>query len=297
MNTTATQLQTSHQQKQARIITSESGRKIHACIFHAEQAKSVVIIACAMGVDQTKYEKFAQFLSENGHSVITFDYFGTGKSLHTHLRDCDTDVRQWGEDDCEAVIDFAKEEFSGLALQWIGHSLGGQLLGITRNTHYLTQAITMCSGTGYWKYNAPKTRRSILLMWYVISPISITLCGYYPGKKLKVVGDLPANVLWQWRRWCLVKDYAVGVEGEEIRQRFANVNFPITGISFTDDDVLSKRNIDALHEFFNPNMVTRLHINPKDIGETFIGHLGWFKDKYKQVLWQDKILKTLNSPF
>lgn len=297
MNTSAPQLNSQNKEKQEYIIVSESGRKIHASVFHAEQPKSVVIIACAMGVNQTKYEKFAQFLSEHGHTAITFDYFGTGKSLHTNLKDCDTDVRQWGEDDCEAVIDSVKHQFHNLPIQWIGHSLGGQLLGITRNVHHLSRAITICSGTGYWRYNSPKTRRSILLMWYLVAPISITLCGYYPGKKLKVVGDLPANVMWQWRRWCLVKDYAVGVEGPEIRERYASVNVPITSISFTDDEMLSDKNIRSLNAFFNPDKMTEVRINPKDIGEKFIGHLGWFREQYKPSLWQGELLSRLNSPF
>ncbi|WP_439136365.1 alpha/beta hydrolase family protein [Pseudomaricurvus sp.] len=276
-------------------IITESGRSVQAKLFEAHNPKSVVIIAGAMGVAQRAYEKFARFLAQQGHTAITFDYFGSGLSLQTPLKDCDADLRSWGEQDCEAVIEYAHQTYPNVPLQWIGHSVGGQLLGIMRNSDKLNKAITMASGTGYWRYNAPKTRRVVWVMWYVVAPLSVAICGYFPGKKLKMVGDLPANVMRQWRRWCLVKDYAAGAEGPEIRQRYADVNIPIISISFSDDDMLSSKNINSLHQFFNQKHVSMVRINPKEIGERSIGHLGWFRDKYKESLWQGAILPKLDS--
>lgn len=284
-----------HITPQEHSVTTESGRKVQAKLFEAPHAKSVVIIAGAMGVSQRAYEKFARFLTQQGHSAITFDYFGTGLSLQTPIKECDADVRSWGEQDCEAIIEFAQQKYPEVPLQWIGHSVGGQLLGIIRNTNKLSNAITVAAGTGYWRYNAPKTRRVVWLMWYLVAPLSIALCGYFPGKKLKIVGDLPANVMWQWRRWCLNKDYASGVEGPEIRQRYADIKIPITSISFSDDDMLSPKNINALHQFFDQKYVSMVRIDPKEIGEKSIGHLGWSRDKYKISLWQREILPRLNS--
>jgi predicted alpha/beta hydrolase len=35
---------------------------------------------------------------------------------------------------------------------------------------------------------------------------------------LRKVGDLPRGVMAQWRRWCLNREYVVGVEGEGVRR-------------------------------------------------------------------------------
>ncbi len=277
-----------------RQLTVAENRTIHVRVFDAKDPKSVVIIAGAMGVSQRSYEKFAHFLGEKGHCAITFDYFGTGRSLQTSIKDCQTDVRSWGEQDCEAIIDFAHTQYPDLPLQWIGHSVGGQLLGMIRNTDKLSNALTLSCGTGYWLHNSPETRRIVWLMWYVIAPLSIKFWGYFPGKKFKMVGDLPAKVMLQWRAWCLQKDYAVGVEGPEIRQRYADVSTPITSISFSDDEMLSERNINALHAFFNQDHVTMVRLSPQEIGEKFIGHLGWFREKFKQSIWTGEILPRLN---
>ena len=274
-------------------INTKSGRGIHTTIFEVSDPISVVIIAGAMGVVQKNYAKFALFLNEHGHTVITFDYYGTGLSLCTPMKACDADVRSWGEQDCEAIIDYALAHFPKRPVQWIGHSVGGQLLGIIRNAGKLSNAITLSCGTGYWRYNSPETRRYVWFMWYIIAPLLVKIFGYFPGRKLKIVGDLPPNVMWQWRRWCLVEDYAVGVEGPEIRRRYADLNIPITSISFKDDEMLSEKNINGLNRFFNQNNLTRIRVDASAIGETFIGHLGWIKEKFRQSIWHREILPRL----
>lgn len=77
--------------------------------------------------------------------------------------------------------------------------------------------LCVASGSGYWRDNAPPTRRKILLWWYGIAPLLTALHGCLPGRRLGLVGDLPAGVLWQWRQWCLHPNYGIGVVGEPLR--------------------------------------------------------------------------------
>lgn len=274
-------------------LTAGQDRTIKGRIFYASNPSSVVIVAPAMGITQEYYKKFAQFLASQNYQVITFDYFGTGDSLSSHIKDCDTDVRQWGELDCEALIHYTKKAFPNLTLQWIGHSVGGQLLGMIPSANHLDNAITMACGSGYWIHNSPQTRRIVWLLWYVIAPISTKLYGYFPGSKLNMVGDLAPKVMKQWRSWCLNKEYSVGVEGPEIRQRYAALTTPITSISFSDDHMISERNTHSLHSFFKQSDVKHVRVNPKEVGETFIGHLGWFREKFKDSVWAGQVLPNL----
>lgn len=274
-------------------LTTDGGHRISLRIFSAEPSRSVVIIAGAMGVSQNCYEKFARFLCTEGHTVLTFDYFGTGASLQTHLRDCPTSVTDWGNEDCHAVIEFARRQYPGQRLQWVGHSVGGQLLGMTPNVNRLDNAITVAVGSGYWRENSPPTKRIAWILWYFVAPASLRLVGYYPGSRLRLVGDLPPNVMRQWRRWCLHRDYAVGVEGESLREQFANVRVPITAVSFTDDEMMSERNTESIHSFYCNAPVTMQRIAPADVGERQIGHLGWFRERYRESLWQGVLLPLL----
>ncbi len=276
------------------IITTKNGSQLAARLFTSPQAKSIVIMAGAMGVVQQCYEKFATFLSQNGHHVITFDYVGTGQSLQTHLKECDTDILTWGEQDCHALIKFAKHTYPDLPIQWIGHSVGAQLLGMTPNINHVQQAISVAAGSGYWRTNSVPTKRIVWFLWYFVAPISVNVLGYFPGKKLNMVGDLPGNVMRQWRRWCLNKEYAVGYEGDTLRQQYAQVDIPITAVSFEDDEMMSKASIDSLHGFFTGAKVTHQRLSPDHTQGEFVGHLGWFREKFKESIWAQQILPILN---
>lgn len=279
------------------LIQTQNGRRISIRLFKADKPKSVVIIAGATGVIQHCYEKFAAFLAANGHHAITFDYYGCGQSIETHVKHCDTDILEWGQQDCQAVIEFTKQNFPDLPLQWVGHSVGGHLLGMTPNIHDVSNVINMACGSGYWLENSLPTKRVVWFAWFVLVPTLVPLLGYFPGKKLNIVGDLPGRVMSQWRRWALHKDYAVGKEGPALREQYANVKLPITSISFVDDEMMSKKNIDSLHSFYTGANITKMHLSAEELGVKFVGHLGWFREKFKDTLWADKILPILDKPF
>ena len=62
-------------------IKTTSLDHISAQIYEAEK-NTVLIISSSTGVKQGFYKKFADFVSANGITVITFDYSGIGLSLN-----------------------------------------------------------------------------------------------------------------------------------------------------------------------------------------------------------------------
>ncbi|SEO46568.1 alpha/beta hydrolase family protein [Aquisalimonas asiatica] len=270
------------------------GHTVALRVFEAQAPRAVVIVAGAMGVGQRAYERFARFLSEHGLTAITFDYYGIGASLTGPLRNCDAQVTDWATEDCEAVLQFALARYPDTPLTWIGHSVGGQLLGMIPSVNRLSQAVTVACGSGYWRWNATPTRRRVLALWYGIAPVSLATVGYFPGNRLGIVGDLPGGVMRQWRRWCLHPDYAVGVEGPAVRDQFASVRVPITAVTFTDDEMMSRKGIQAMHAFFRNAPVRMVAIRPSDIGEKKVGHLGWFRERYRDSIWAGQLLPLLD---
>src|SRR5690606_11513883 len=130
-------------------------------------------------------------------------------------------------------------------------------------------------------------------LWYVVAPLATRLCGYFPGRRLRKVGDLPARVMNQWRRWCRHPDYAVGAEGAAVRNQFAAVTTPMTVISFTDDEMMSARNTESICGFYvnAPKVVRR--IDPREMGVPGIGHVGFFRKAFETLLWKDRLLPEL----
>ena len=279
------------------VLQTAAGHTITAQVFLAKEeahSKGVCIIATATGVAQRLYEDFANWLTEHNYTAVTFDYDGIGLSIDRHVKFSKSDKISWAQNDCPAVLEYVKAEFSDQKITWIGHSVGAHMLGFMENTRDISKAITVGAGTGTWWYNAPPTKRVAWFLWYFLVPATVPLLGYFPGDKLGIMCNLPKGVIMQWRRWCLKKDYAIGYEGDWLRQNFANTHMPMTSIAFTDDDMMSMKNVEMLHAFFTGADKTMVKIKPSDIDQKRIGHIGWHKARYRK-LWDNYFLPALES--
>jgi predicted alpha/beta hydrolase len=279
-----------------RTLATSQGRPVEATFFHPETPpRAALLIAAAMGVNQKFYAPLADWLADHQYLVATFDYVGIGRSRVSNLADLDVDIFDWARFDCDVVFNELQSLAPGKELYWIGHSLGGQILGLFPDSARLTKAVTVACGSGYWRENALKLRLRVWWLWYVLVPIATRVFGYYPGKRLRTVGDLPPRVIEQWRRWCLNPDYAVGAEGPDVRAAFASVRTPITSLSFTDDEMMSARNIQALHQQYANAPKKMSRVAPSDAGVKRIGHFGFFKGDDSQYLWQRYLLPELGG--
>ncbi len=247
--------------------------------------RAAVIVPCAMGVAQRFYSRFAEWLAAQGYLVVTFDYRGIGLSAPASLRGFEVDILGWATQDCAAVIELAKAQLPDRPLYWVGHSLGGQLLGLIPNRHKIDRVMTVATGSGYWLENSWPTKRVVWWLWFVVVPIAIKLVGYFPGKRIRKVGDLPKGVMSQWRRWCLDREYVVGAEGEHVRAAYSSVTTPILSLSFSDDEMMSARGVRSLHSLYTSAPVEYRRITPREIGVRQIGHFGFFRPQFEQTLW------------
>lgn len=235
----------------SRAVNLPKGRVIEATFFHPETSpRAALLIVPAMGVNQRFYASLAAWLADHGYLVATFDYVGIGRSRVQRLAELDVDILDWARVDCDVMVRELRSLVPGKELYWIGHSLGGQILGLLPDPTRVAKAVTVACGSGYWRENSPQLRRRVWWLWYVLAPVVTRLFGYFPGKRLRKVGDLPRGVIEQWRRWCLNPDYAIGAEGPQVRAAFASVRTPITSLSFTDDEMMSARNTQSLHSHY-----------------------------------------------
>lgn len=276
-------------------VATADGYTLGATVFEPTAApRAVVLVVPAMGVPQRYYAPFAQWLAAQGYRVTTFDYRGMGESRRGPLRRLRADVLDWARLDCAAMVDAATARADGLALYWIGHSLGGQILPFVPNRERVAKMVTVGTGSGYWRENAAPLRRRAWFLWYFVAPLAVRLFGYFPGRRLRMVGDLPRGVIEQWRRWCLDPDYAVGVE-PGAREQFAAVRTPIVSLSFEDDEFMSARNTESIHGFYvnAPRRMKRLA--PAEAGLRRIGHFGFFREDAGR-LWPTLLLPELAPP-
>lgn len=275
-------------------VVAADGTALAARIFQPAGApRAAVLVVPAMGVPQSYYAAFAAWLADQGFLAATFDYRGMGASRRGPLRGLRADILDWARLDTAAALDALAARAPGVPLYWIGHSLGGQILPFVANRGRVAKMLTIGTGSGYWRENATPGRWLAALLWHVVVPLLTPLFGYFPGRRLRMVADLPRGVIEQWRRWCLDRDYAAGAE-PGARELYAAVRTPIVSLSFTDDEFMSARNTESLHGFYvnAPRRMRRL--SPAGEGLRRIGHFGFFRAGHAR-LWGAHVLPELGG--
>jgi predicted alpha/beta hydrolase len=246
--------------------------------------RRAVLIAAAMGVPQRFYEAYAQWLATQGVAVLTFDWRGIGESAPKHLRGFKASITDWAMLDLNAAVDALCERFPAVPRSYLGHSLGGQLFGLVEQPERFAQVLNVAAGSGYWRWNAGATRLQAPFLWWLLVPVGIRLAGYFPGKRIGAVGDLPAAAMWQWRKWCLHPEY-IGAEGAQLKARFAAVKVPITSVIVDDDELLSPHGIRQLYKLFSGTQVHFEQLHPRQWGMKHIGHFGVFRKSAAERIW------------
>lgn len=271
-------------------IEARDGQELAAAIYVPKDGdvERVVIVSAATGVKQAFYEPYARFLAGSGCAVLTFDYRGIGKSLKGKLSDTDATIRDWGQKDYPAVVDFAKKKFPDKKLHIVGHSVGGQAVGMLENVEKIDSVITVASQHGYHRLYPLKQSLVFGLLWWIVMPFLSILLGYFPSRKFGIGENLPKGVGLEWARFCRSKHYMTEPDGTPIRTGFAKYEGPVRAYSFEDDDRAPENCVRAIHAYFEKTKVDHRHVDPKEVGGR-VGHVGFFLAKFKDSLWRESL--------
>jgi predicted alpha/beta hydrolase len=250
-------------------------------------ARSVVVVAPALSTPRRFYTPFCEHLAGRGFDVLVFDYRGIETGSARDAKASRTDMETWLRVDVSAAIDEAARRSGGRPVSLVGHSLGGMALGATPSAAKLARAMTVASGNGYPGLN-PKSGKALWFLGRVAMPMYTRLFGYFPGGRLRKVGNLPRGVALQWSYWLRFRDYWFADAAYNMRERFASVRCPVLAVSFTDDEALQRPAIDDLHARYTGTSVQRAHLRPADVALQRIGHFGFFK-RGSQRLWDDAV--------
>lgn len=268
--------------------TVEINKNIVATIYPNEGVvQNVVIICSATGVKQSYYESFATWLSAHGYTAITFDYQGIGDSLKKPIKQVNATAKDYGDRDIPSVILYVMQELNPQHIFLMGHSIGGQLIGLSVLPPVVKGILLVAAQSGYWKFWDKKAQLRMWLTWHVMMPGLTKLFGYFPGKNFNME-NLPKGVALEWAKWCRSPNYLFD-HLTQASKSFANIKLPIVSYSFSDDDYAPKSAVDWLSSQYKNSAVVRKHIRPQELQLERIGHFGIFKDKCANTLWVDFI--------
>lgn len=250
-----------------------------------------VVINPATGVLARYYHPYARFLAGHGFTVLTYDYRGIGQSRPVTLHGCTYRWADWGEQDFAAVLGFLHAHVPDGPKLVVGHSIGGFLPGFAYNAPLIDRMLTVGAQYAYWRDYARARRLRLFLKWHMAMPSLTALCGYFPGKTLGWLEDLPAGVArdWSFRRSRMELSHP-SKDRAGILQRFAAVTADILAISVTDDDIGTPQAIRRALRYYRNARPVEVALSPADLSLDRIGHFSLFHTRHAAGFWLDSLL-------
>ncbi len=269
-------------------LTTCAGEKFCGRLFENRRPSEgpAVLIAGAVAVPQNYYRHFAAALIAAGaRAVLTFDYRGVGASRPARLRGYNVRMKDWALEDFPAAAEALQSRFPGTGMVGVGHSFGGQALGLSGIADRFLRYAAVATLSGYWrgtdeplKVYATMNLLGVPLTW---------LLGYLPAAA-GLGEDIPAQVFRDWARWCRSPDYFFSDPGLPETVRFSDVRSPLLIAGMRDDKWATERATRALTERYANAPKTYRWFTQQEAGRA-IGHFGFFKPNMAESLWPEVI--------
>ena len=267
-------------------IGAVDGLELGATLFHPTRAaRGTVIVNGATGVPASYYSSFAEHLAASGLRVVTYDYRGVGASRPDSLRGFSATMSDWAELDARSVLGHVRERFGDSPLFWLGHSFGGQALGLIDDAREVTGAVLVGSQLGDLSVWPLPDRLKLSVLLGGLLPAVTRGFGYLPGA-IGVGEDLPKGVAEEWARWCLTRGYFL--EAHPVaRRRFARFDKPTLLYSMSDDDFAPEPAVAQLMALLSSAPLEHRRVIPSELGVEAIGHFGFFRPRFTDTLWRE----------
>ncbi len=269
------------------------GLRLGGHLWRARRAEPVgsVIVNPATGVRASYYHRYARFLVEHGFDVLTYDYRGIGLSRPERLAGCGYRWRDWGEQDFEGAVRFVRQQGVGDKLFVVGHSVGGFLPGLADSGHRIERMLTVGAQFAWWGDYAAHRRLRLFLKWHVAMPALTFACGYFPGRRLGWLEDLPAGVAneWSFRKPRFELSHPP-LKRQSVLARMAAVTAPTLAVAVADDELGTPAAIHRTLGYYTGAERTAVLLNPSDYGRDAIGHFGLFHDSHAAGFWLDTVM-------
>jgi predicted alpha/beta hydrolase len=276
-------------------LPATDGYLLGASLFLPRGAKRhAVLINSATAVPRKVYRGFAGYLARRGCAVLTYDYRGIGDSRQKSLVGYNqvkslagfkASMADWAALDITAAVAWMRERYHALPLTYVGHSFGGQALGLLANNTEVARALLIAAQAGYWKLMAtPERYRVYAMMNFVGTPLTRVL-GYAPGWG-GVGVDLPKGVFEQWTKWVMSPRYLLDDATLPGLGNFAKYKGAMRALCMTDDPWATRPAVELLCSGFTSIKPEILSIAPADADATKIGHLGFFRPEHRDTLWR-----------
>jgi len=276
-------------------VPAADGYKLGATLFLPRGAKShAVLINSATAVPRKIYRGFAGYLARRGCAVLSYDYRGIGDSRQKAVEGYNqprslvgfkASMSDWAALDVTSAVVWMRERYHQLPLGYVGHSFGGQALGLLSNNTEVARALLIASQAGYWKLMASPERYRVYAMLNFVGLPLTRLFGYMPGWT-GLGEDLPKGVFEQWVRWVMSERYLFTDPKLPGLSNFAKYRGALRSLCISDDPWATRPAVEMLCSGFSSITPDILTVTPADVGAAKIGHFGFFRPEQRDTLWR-----------
>jgi predicted alpha/beta hydrolase len=272
----------SYAAEQAKTVKIQAGEAVLQGKLYQppSNATAYVIVHGATGVPQDYYGPFARWMTTQGLAVFTYDYRDFGRSATSHPRYSSANMRTWAVDDQSAVENAISDIVADTPIWLIGHSLGGLGIPFYKHSEKVKRVITVGAGLTHYTDHPWHYKPLALAFWFGLGPASAALSGYLPGRKIGFGADLPAQVYWQWRRWCTTRGFfEPDVPTLMPQPDFNRPSFEWKFVALSDDYVVPPVSVWRYADRFPKHTVGRSLLTPRDCGLQTLRHITVFSKK------------------
>jgi predicted alpha/beta hydrolase len=246
----------------------------------------LVLVSSATGAPRGFYSAFARHLVASGcRAVLTYDYRGLPDSPRPDTFAGRIGMRDWAQRDMPAAMQRLDREAPGHPMVGVGQSFGGQALGLCGTPDRFQRYCMVACLSGYWR-NTDTPWQNLLMMHGVGLPVTAVL-----GRTARWMGlgePFPASIFRDWAKWCFHHEYFFDDPGLGAREGYATVTMPILSLGMTDDVWGTPRAVQALMKYYVNADIEERWLSPQDAGGS-IGHLGFFRSRFRETLWPDVV--------
>ncbi len=256
-----------------------------ATIYRPTSAKGAIMLGPATGIRRGFYHKFCTYLAEQGYGVISYDNRGIGDSRNGDINAGDASLITWGKLDMTAILNKLQNAFPGVEYHLIGHSAGGQLVGLMENALQLRSMFNVASSSGWLKNMRFPFKLSAQFFMNIFIPVSNLLFGHTKSHWVGMGEPLPKDAAAQWRRWCNHGGYCAADFGKAITSHhYHELQCPSKWIFATDDEIAVHENVKDMARVIPNSPAEIVELNPKELGLKELGHMKFFSSK-NHHLW------------
>lgn len=277
------------------ILTTKDSFSITAHLFLPGKSNhKLLLINSATGVKQQVYFSFAQYFSEKGFTVLTYDYRGIGLSKPENMKGFNASMRTWGSLDYKALTDYIQLNFNDFQKYGLGHSVGALILGMNEDSKIFDKFIFVGTQNAFVGHLKFRTKIEAYLGFGVAQPLITILLGYFPAHWFGLGESLPKNCAYDWRTLILNRKSTNGLL-DKTHDYSKTLTQKVFVIRAEDDVWLTEKGVKSLLNDTYPNMKPKYRlVRTSESEKKEIGHVNFFRS-YNRKLWNIILNELINE--